>query len=315
MNFQQIKAIEKPELYIKKALGKTRKRKKIKIRDKNKRQKQEELQKIKLYKESLYQDLQKIIKGFPSFSDLNPFYRELIDSQIDINILKKEISKISWIKQKLIQIFKDYNNRIKNTNSLVRIKKLEKEFYGRSSSLFKKSKKTLDFLEESRKKMKSFPSIKTKIKTICISGFPNVGKSTLLKNLTGSNVEIKSYAFTTKSLLLGYIDKKLQIVDTPGSLNRYEKMNSIEKQAYLAIKYLAEKIIYIFDLTETCGYQIEQQIKLFKKLKEEFSEKEIIVFFSKTDLLKTEQIELFSKYLKDQKVFCDYNILKEYITS
>ncbi len=92
-------------------------------------------------------------------------------------------------------------------------------------------------------------------------------------------------------------------------------MNSIEKQAYLAIKYLSEKIIYIFDLTEACGYEIEQQVNLFKKLKEEFKEKEIIIFLSKTDLLKQEQIDLFSSYLKDNKLFYNPLILKEYITS
>jgi len=309
-----MRIIEKPELYVKKALGKTRKGKKIKTRDKQKRQKLERLQRIKLYKDSLYQDLQNIIKGFPSFDTLDPFYKELIDSQLDTNILKKEISKLSWIKTKLIQIHKDYHNRIKNLNQMVRIKNLEKEFYGKTSSLFKKSKKTFEFLEKSRKKMKSFPTIKTKIKTICIYGFPNVGKSTLLKNLTGAKVEIKPYAFTTKRILLGYINKKLQIIDTPGTLNRYDKMNSIEKQAYLAVKYLAQRIIYVFDLTETCGYEIEQQIKLFKKTKEEFKNKEIVVFLSKVDLLKREQVELFSKYFKNQKIFYNPDILKEYIT-
>ena len=162
--------------------------------------------------------------------------------------------------------------------------------------------------------MRNFPAIKTKIKTICITGFPNVGKSTLLKKITGSNVEIQPYAFTTKKLLLGYIDKKIQLIDTPGTLNRYNRMNSIEKQAYLAIKHLAHKVIYVFDLTETCGYEIEQQIKLYKRLKEEFEEKEIIIYLSKTDILKREQVELFSKYFKNQKIFYNSDILKEYIT-
>lgn len=315
MNFQQMKVVEKPEAYIKRALRESRKGKKIKIKNKNKRQKAEHLQRIRIYKDTLYEDLQKIIKGFPSFDDLNIFYKELIDSQLSLDTLKKEISKLSWIRQKLLQFFKDYNNRIKNTDSIARIKNLQKEFYGRTSSLLKGTEKTFEFLEKSRKKMKSFPSIKTKIKTICISGFPNVGKSTLLKKLTGANVEIRPYAFTTKRLLLGYIGKEIQIIDTPGTLNRYDKMNIIEKQARLAIKHLAEKIIYIFDLTETCGYEIEQQINLLKKFKEEFKEKEIIIFLSKTDLLKQEQIDLFSKYLKDHKVFYDADILREYITS
>lgn len=314
MNFQQMKVIENPEIYIQKALRESRKGRKVKSQDVRKRLKLLELQKIKIYKDVLYDELQKIIKNFPSFDDLNIFYRELIDSQMRIDDLKKELSRLSWIRQKIIQLFKDYNNRMHNTESLTEIKKIQKEFFGRTASLFKKSDKTFTFLEKSRKVMKNFPSIKTSIKTICISGFPNVGKSTLLKKLTGANVEIQPYAFTTKTLLLGYIEKKLQIIDTPGTLNRYDKMNSLEKQAHLAIKHLAEKIIYVFDITETCGYEIKNQVELFKELKEEFKDKEIIVYLSKTDLLKQERIEVFSGFLKDQKVFYDADMLKEYLT-
>ena len=38
-------------------------------------------------------------------------------------------------------------------------------------------------------------------------------------------------------------------------------MNNIEKVAFLAIKLLAEKIIYVFDLTEP--YTMEEQEKLY----------------------------------------------------
>ncbi len=313
MNFQQMRVIENPEIYIQKALRESRKGRKVKSQYAKKRLKLEEMQKIRIFKDVLYNELQKIVKGFPSFDDLNIFYKELIDSQMSIDCLKKELSKFSWIRQKLIQLFKDYNNRMLNTESLTEIKNIQREFYGRTTSLLKDSKKTFEFLEKSRKIMKKFPSIKTSIKTICISGFPNVGKSTLLKKLTGSNVEIKPYAFTTKTLLLGYIENKLQIIDTPGNLNRYDKMNSIEKQAHLAIKHLAEKIIYVFDITEECGYEIEKQVELFKNLKEQFKEKEIIVYLSKTDLLKSEQIEVFSSFFKNNKVFCDADLLKEYL--
>jgi len=308
-----MKSVENPEVYIQKALRESRKGRKVKSQYAKKRLKLKEMQKIRIFKDVLYNELQKIIKGFPSFDNLNIFYKELIDSQIKIDDLKKELSKFSWVRQKIIQLFKDYNNRMVNTESLTEIKKIQREFYGRTTSLLKDSKKTFEFLEQSRKIMKKFPSIKTSIKTVCISGFPNVGKSTLLKKLTGSNVEIKPYAFTTKTLLLGYIGNQLQLIDTPGSLNRYDKMNNIEKQAHLAVKHLAERIIYVFDLTETCGYEIEKQVELFKNIKKQFKDKEIIIYLSKTDILKQEQIEIFSIFLKNHKVFCDTNLLKEYL--
>jgi len=315
MNFQNIKTVEQPDIYVQKALRASKKGRKIRCKDKSKQLKLEELQRVQIYKNTLYDELQKIIKGFPSFEDLNPFYKELIDSQISVDNLRVEISKLSWMRQKIIHLFKDYHGRMKGTESFIKVKKFQREFYGRTSSLLKSSKKTFDFLEKSRKVMKGFPSIKTKMKTICIVGFPNVGKSTLLKNLTGADVPIEPYAFTTKSLLIGYIDKDIQVIDTPGTLNRYNKMNNIEKQAYLAIKHLAEKIVYVFDPSETCGYEVDKQIELLKYLEKEFNDKEIIIFISKIDIIGEEKINPFIQRFESERIFYDVAKLKEYITT
>ena len=62
---------------------------------------------------------------------------------------------------------------------------------------------------------------------------------------------------------MGYLvkdKKKVQLIDTPGTLKRFDKMNVIEQRAHLAMKYCADMIIYIFDLTEP--YPIEEQRKL-----------------------------------------------------
>ena len=146
-----------------------------------------------------------------------------------------------------------------------------------------------------RKIMKGYPNVKTAIPTICICGFPNVGKSTLLAKISTAKPEIKNYAFTTKGLNLGYIKtpkQKLQLIDTPGTLNRFEKMNVIEKQAYLAIKHCADLIIYIFDLTEP--YPLGAQEKLFNNLKK--FNKPMIVYLSKTDVLDAEIVLSFKKH-------------------
>jgi GTP1/Obg family GTP-binding protein len=68
-------------------------------------------------------------------------------------------------------------------------------------------------------------------------------------------------------------------------------MNNIEKVAYLAIKLLAEKIIYVFDMTEP--YPMKDQEELYRKLKE--LKKPITIYLSKTDILEKKQIEEFSK--------------------
>lgn len=137
---------------------------------------------------------------------------------------------------------------------------MQKEAIGRISSTIKKIKKELLFLEQARRVMKDFPTIKTKLTTIAIAGFPNVGKSTLLSQLTTARPQIANYAFTTTIINIGYTTinhNKLQFVDTPGTLNRIDKMNTVELQAHIALRYAAEHIIYVFDLTE--GYALKDQ--------------------------------------------------------
>ncbi|HJX06174.1 MAG TPA: GTPase, partial [Candidatus Nanoarchaeia archaeon] len=172
--------------------------------------------------------------------------------------------------------------------------KAKKAFLGRVSSVMKQIAESLDYLESARKTMAGYPVLKTGLFTICIAGFPNVGKTTLLSKLTTSTPEIKEYAFTTKQLNLGYAEmqgQKVQFIDTPGTLARPDKMNNIEKQAYLAIKYLADMIIYIYDLTEP--YPLEDQKRLLEKTKE--SRKPVMLYLSKTDLLEQGAINKFSQ--------------------
>ena len=142
--------------------------------------------------------------------------------------------------------------------------------------------------------MKDFPTIKTSLNTVALTGFPNVGKSTLLKKLTGAQPKVAAYAFTTKNLNLGYSvigDQRIQFVDTPGTLNRYNKMNPVEKKAYLVMKYIADIIVFIFDLTET--YPIDEQTKLFREI--QAFDKPIIVYLSKTDILDGDVVGEFCK--------------------
>ena len=147
--------------------------------------------------------------------------------------------------------------------------------------------------------------IKTSVKTACIFGFPNVGKSTLLSKITGSTPEIKNYAFTTKSLNIGYLKneefaaKKIQFIDTPGTLDRFFKMNLIEQQAYLALKHCCDGVIFVFDLTE--GYSYEKQFMLFENLKKIKPDTPIIVYLSKSDMIDKSNVNKIGTFVKQFK--------------
>jgi nucleolar GTP-binding protein len=301
MNFQDLKKIEKHTYYIdvafKKATNKVNDiRHKVKIKyDKLVKSKSIEQSRIDVIKESLNNQLNKILEAFPSIDNLEIFYLELIKTTLDYRDLKKSLGALKWATGQISKLHRDYNRKISKATDYNRVNEARRQFYGRVSSVLKQIRNNLDYLEESRKTMKDFPAIKTKLFTVCIFGYPNAGKSTLLKNLTDAEPEIKSYAFTTKKLNLGYINDprvKVQIIDTPGTLNRLNKMNFIEFQAHLAVKHLADLVIYVFD--PMFEKELKEQKKLLLKLKE--YGKEIILYISKTDIAPQENIDKFSKF-------------------
>jgi nucleolar GTP-binding protein len=75
-------------------------------------------------------------------------------------------------------------------------------------------------------------------------------------------------------------------MDTPGILDHpLDERNTIEMQSITALAHLNACILFFIDISETCGYSIEQQISLFKNVKPLFSGKPLVIVLSKIDLI------------------------------
>ena len=138
------------------------------------------------------------------------------------------------------------------------------------------------------------PTLDPNTRTLLVTGFPNVGKSSFMNKVTRANVDVQPYAFTTKSLYVGHMDYRYlrwQVIDTPGILDHeLEKRNAIEMQAVTALAHLPCAILFFVDISEQCGYSIEQQLSLFRSIRPLFAGKQLIIVANKVDVLSLDEL-------------------------
>jgi nucleolar GTP-binding protein len=309
MNFQDLQSVNDSKFYLDQAFKKSKLHgEHVFARssgDNTTRIIKTESEKLKVFTKVLREYMDNIVKKFPNIDSLPEVYTELIRLTLDYDYLKKSLGSLTWITKKLDELSLQYLGFLRRCEDKSDVKKTMGEYYGRVSSLMRQVDKHLSYIEEARRTMKNYPTLKTVLFTVAITGFPNIGKSTLLSKLTTAKPEIKDYAFTTKQINQGYANygmRKVQFVDTPGVLDR-SKVNNIELQAYLVLKYLVNLVIYVIDLTEP--YPIKKQEELLKKLKEQ--DKPIIVYLSKTDIIDKVSYEKAKKKYRAVTTIVDLN--------
>ena len=75
-------------------------------------------------------------------------------------------------------------------------------------------------------------------------------------------------------------------MDTPGILDHpLDERNTIEMQAITALAHLNACILFFIDISETCGWSIEQQMSLYKSIKPLFQGKPVVLVLTKIDLI------------------------------
>lgn len=277
-----------------------------------------EIQKISYLNFKINNQLKKIIKSFPNFKKIPKIYIDLINtSDTNTNKIQDALARILWIINSVEELTENSVEKLKRCKTQNTASFIMKKYLGKINSYYNKNKTYFKLLRDSTSFINKLPTLETNIYTVSISGFPNVGKSTLMKKLSKSNVEIQDYPFTTKKLMLGYIKndktKIIQLIDTPGLLGR-DKNNYIEQKSNIIMTSFCNIIVFVLDLTETCGYSIENQIKLLKKTSK--IEKEIIIYLSKFDIYDSEEkenMETIEQKYKKYPIFQDMVKLKKFI--
>ena len=264
-----------------------------------------EIAKIDQFGNYLEKALMTVVHGFPNMDELNPFYRDLVKSVINVDLTLQELSKISsvgkLIKKQRIQYIVRLKEMKFERGGGNAARQISNEYFGRLSSMIKSLKTAIDVYNDAARKMRELPSIRMDDETIIFAGFPNVGKSTLVKKITGSKMKIAAYPFTTQGLNIGYIEKKhieIQIIDTPGLLDRpLHERNKIEMKGISALQYLDGMVVFVVDPMD----DLEKQRNLFDELKKLFTKHKFIVAINKTDISTPEQVKAVEQKFKGIK--------------
>lgn len=232
------------------------------------------------------------IDRFPRMEKTEDFLPELMDLIVGIDQYKKSLGAVNWVSNRVEKLKNEALRETRRTKDPKNLDFIRNGFYGRLSSHINQISKDLLFLQEAKNRFRELPAIDPDVPTLVVAGFPNVGKSRLVTELSTAAPQIAPYPFTTKGIIVGHIEddwRKYQIIDTPGLLDRsFEDRNDIEKQAVLALRYLTDVMLFIIDPSESCGYSLEKQEALLASVQTGFADVPIVVAESKSDLMQTE---------------------------
>jgi nucleolar GTP-binding protein len=283
--FELPSILRAPEL-LDKALGRAGKAT-AKGRDRAEKAHNLAVAKVQTAGQTIESTLHGYVKAFPTLDRLPPFYRELVDILVDRDRLRQHLGAVDWAAGKAKELTRAYARRIGRA-SVREIPALRKEAIGRFASVVNQVSGDLDALVEARIALRKIPSLDPELPTIVVAGYPNVGKSALVRAVSTGKPKVAAYPFTTQGVTVGHIDRgyqRIQILDTPGLLDRpMEKRNKIERQAIAALRYLATVVLFMLDPTETCGYLLEDQLRLLHSVEETFPDVPIVVLENKSDL-------------------------------
>ncbi|TGC08957.1 NOG1 family protein [Methanolobus halotolerans] len=239
----------------------------------------------------LTDNLANIVRRFPTFEDLPPFYYEMADILVGVDELRKSLARIDWASSKIHEIAREYVGKMRRSRDPV---SLRKQCFGRLGSIMGSIDKELKFLNEARNKLRKLPDVHNE-PTIVVAGYPNIGKSSFVSMATGARPEIASYPFTTKGVSIGHFmvgNDRYQVMDTPGLLDRpMSERNEIELQAITALKHLNAVVLFMIDASETCGYEIHEQTNMLEEVREQFP-LPLLVVANKSDLPQFRELDI-----------------------
>ena len=287
MNLQEIPTIATAEELIDRALRRASKVEES-VRNADYRARLTAVRKIHSVADNIANPLHTYVKAFPSFDNIHPFDRSIIDLTVGVDKLRKSLGASDWARKEVLMIGNKYVPKARARKSAEETMRIMSEAYTKMTNIVRQIEKNLNFLISARSIFRNIPNVNNEKPLAVFAVAPNVGKSSLIGAISTGKPEVKSYPFTTKGVSLGHIKAKydiIQVMDTPGLLDRPNSdRNDMEKQGIAALDHLEPIIVFLTDLSGTSGYSVETQESLHDELKGRYSKYRWIDVYSKSDL-------------------------------
>jgi nucleolar GTP-binding protein len=252
----------------------------------------------------LSDNLQNVAAEWPDFDEVHPFYYELADAIVDVNDLRQSLSEIQWASRKTHNLGREYQGKL--TGDADADRKIRKQGFARLADIVEEVEDDLLRVGQAHQDLRRLPEIDPDEPTVVVAGYPNVGKSSFVNEVTNARNEIAEYPFTTKGVRVGHFDYqriRYQIVDTPGLLDRPEdERNDIENQAVSALTHLADAIVFVVDASGYCGYPLDAQLDLRDALADRFADVPVLTVCNKSDLSTDVEADAYMSVENDENV-------------
>ncbi len=247
-------------------------------------------------------DKMSFLDKLPPPEAIHPFYLELASLTVPYRKYWASVKGLIKLRRKMKEMWEDYRAIVRSAVSLEEAARLRREAVGRALSMVRRSSGAFKTIRDFKYAIAQLPSIDFEQPRLVVAGMPSSGKSSFVKRISTAEVEVASYPFTTKQVHVGHVDLKkykLQVIDTPGILDRpWEKLNEIERKAAVAIRYLPNVLLFLYDVSDE-SYGIEEQNTVLENVLKIVPKSKVVVALNKMDIANERKVKLAEEYAKE----------------
>lgn len=223
--------------------------------------------------------------------DIGELEQALVAHAFGTGTLDRSLLRLRRAEERIRRLTQDAERSLGRAEGPDELGEHVRRFYGRLASFVREVDGDVETVRSVARFLADRPRLDPAVPRLVVAGFPNVGKSSLVARLSSARPKVAPYPFTTMAIAVGHADlgfDRLQVVDTPGVLNRAQQENLAEAEAETTVAQAASAVLFVLDPSGACGYPVEEQERLLDRWREEFPKLDIVAVDTKCDLVRRE---------------------------